>query len=44
MLNGLTKFAALGLVGRARRASALLNAGSIEFEVATSDLQGFERS
>jgi hypothetical protein len=44
MLKGFTKVPALGVAGLARRAPAPLNASPIEFEVATSDLHGFERS
>jgi hypothetical protein len=43
MLNGSKKVAALGTAGLALTEPALPNTGPIEFEVANSDLHGFER-
>ena len=43
MLNEPTKVAALGLAGLSLMDPAQPNTGPIEFEVANSDLHGFER-
>jgi hypothetical protein len=43
MLKGFTKVAALVVAGLARRALSPPNTGPIEFEGATSGMQGIER-